>query len=127
MGTQIDPNPQPFTREEFEKFKEWTRTIFGLHFIADQISLHTVMNGQKIADDICRLTATVEKGFADKDDLTSRVRKMKLEQIQVFLDKTFPNSSKHTMEEAIGVVIESFFSRHFDAIVEANKEGEHES
>jgi hypothetical protein len=52
-------------------------------------------------------------------DLNDKITEMKLEQIRVYLSKSFPNVEE-TRQSTLNLVVEYFFTKHFKEICEAN-------
>lgn len=55
------------------------------------------------------------------NDLNAKITEIKLEEIRVYLSKTFPKCPEETRQSALNFVVENFHSRHLEAIREANK------
>ncbi len=53
------------------------------------------------------------------DDISLKLAEIRLEEIRVYISKAF--KSEETRDSALALVVESFYSRHFESIVEANK------
>lgn len=53
------------------------------------------------------------------DDLNLKIAEMRLEEIRVYMSKAF--GTEETRESALAVVIESFYSRHFDSIMKSKE------
>lgn len=52
---------KPFNNiDAFEKFEDYCYVVFGLHFVGDTMTKHTVMDGEAIVKDIRKAAATIK-------------------------------------------------------------------
>lgn len=63
----------PFTPEEFEAFKTYCYTVFGLHFVGDTVSKHTFIDGDAVVKQVRQALATIEKLQKDVHDLVGEL------------------------------------------------------
>jgi hypothetical protein len=64
---------KPFTPEEFEAFKTYCYTVFGLHFVGDTVKKHTFIDGDAVVKQVRQALATIEKLQKDVYDLVGEL------------------------------------------------------